>query len=104
MRGCGKPEINSKTGNISICCGDTLDERTNPETGQIEFLCYYCQECKEKYDNLKKGKRIMIPIECYLDDDFRENYFKRIRIIKREQSAQELIDEINLKQKGGKTK
>jgi hypothetical protein len=103
MIGCGKPEINSKTGNVSICCGDTLDERINPETGQIEFLCYYCQECKDKYD-----KKIIrrIPIKCYLDDDFRENYFKHIErmVIEKEKSAQELIDEVNLNYKGGKTK
>lgn len=52
--GCGKPEINSKTGNVSINCGDTLDERINPETGETEFLNYYCQECKDKFDKAKK--------------------------------------------------
>lgn len=51
-KGCGKPEINSKTGNVSICCGDTLDERTNPETGETEFLNYYCADCKAKRDAL----------------------------------------------------
>jgi hypothetical protein len=53
-RGCGKPEINSKTGNVSINCGDTLDEKINSETGETEFLCYYCQECKDKFDKNKK--------------------------------------------------
>lgn len=42
-KGCGKPEYSKKTGNITINCGDELDEGKP----------YLCPDCKKKFDEEK---------------------------------------------------
>jgi len=48
MKGCGK-DIGG------IGCGESVDERFNYETREMEYLAYYCEKCKleQKLEELK---------------------------------------------------
>ena len=57
LKGCGKAEINSKTGNVSIYCGDALDEQYDRETGEMRFLNYLCSDCKSKLEGYQLAQK-----------------------------------------------
>jgi hypothetical protein len=50
-KGCGKPVLDI-TGEISIFCGDSLDEKTDKD-GRTLFLIGRCQTCQTKLETLK---------------------------------------------------
>jgi hypothetical protein len=55
-KGCGKPVLDM-TGEISIFCGDSLDEKTDKD-GRTLFLIGRCQTCQTKLETLKQCQTI----------------------------------------------